>query len=214
MNLDERQTVFVGLLTIVAIIGIGFMYAPQLPDQLVTGWTFDGTPKDSASADTVLFAAPAFVLALLALFLVLPRIDPLKENIEKFREYYNGFIVLMMLYALLFYGMVIWYNLGILQNPTQIMLASLGMLFYYSGVLFKHAEQNWFIGIRTPWTLSSEDVWNRIHELGSILFKVSGMLAILSILTPVYSAYLALGPVLASSAFLFVYSYWLYRGEE
>lgn len=214
MELNTRRTILLSSGIIAVTILLGVLYAPQLPDQLVVGWEVDGTPKDTAGKTWALMFMPGVAIALLSLFLVLPRIDPLRENIRKFREYYNGFIVLMIGYILVFELLILGHNLGVVQNPEQFMLALLGPLFYYSGVLSRHAKRNWFIGIRTPWTLSSDAVWEQTHQIGSTLFKVSGVVALFSIVAGKYSIYLALGPILVSSIFLFVYSYWLYQKQE
>ncbi|MBN2478112.1 SdpI family protein, partial [Candidatus Micrarchaeota archaeon] len=72
---------------------------------------------------------------------------------------------------------------------------------------------NWFVGIRTPWTLSSEEVWNKTHKMGSKLFKAAGIIAFFGIIFPVYTVYLVLIPALTSVCWLFVYSYLEYNAE-
>jgi len=61
----------------------------------------------------------------------------------------------------------------------QMMVPALGILFYYCGILIENAKRNWFIGIRTPWTLSNEKVWERTHKIGGKLFKIAGLIAFL-----------------------------------
>jgi uncharacterized membrane protein len=69
---------------------------------------------------------------------------------------------------------------------------------------------NWFIGIRTPWTMSSELVWKKTHVLGGKLFKISGAIAVLGIFG-LYSIYLVVVPLIASALYLVVYSYLEYQ---
>ncbi len=68
-------------------------------------------------------------------------------------------------------------------------------------------------GIRTPWTLSSDRVWEETHRIGAILFKASGILTILGAFSGPYAIWFVMVPLLGSSLFLVVYSYVLYRRE-
>ena len=67
-----------------------------------------------------------------------------------------------------------------------------GALFIYIGFLVEHAEQNWFVGIRTPWTLSSERVWKKTHALGGTPFKVAGVIAIAGVFLAIMRSGLSL----------------------
>ena len=89
----------------------------------------------------------------------------------------------------------------------------LGLLFYYTGILLEHAERNWFIGIRTPWTLSSERVWKKTHKRGGILFKISGIIAAFSIFFQAYAFYFTIIPILLVALYTIVYSYYEYERE-
>ena len=75
----------------------------------------------------------------------------------------------------------------------------------------ENTHQNWFVGIRTPWTMSNKTVWQKTHALGGKLFKLTAVLGLLSIVLPDFALYLIIAPVLISSAVLFVYSYLEYQ---
>ncbi|HDM23196.1 MAG TPA: SdpI family protein, partial [Methanomicrobia archaeon] len=79
--------------------------------------------------------------------------------------------------------------------------------------LLENAKRNWFIGIRTPWTLSSEDVWNRTHKIGGKLFKVLGLVVIFGIFFQKYVLFFFLVPLLLVAGYLVVYSYFEYQKE-
>ena len=66
------------------------------------------------------------------------------------------------------YGLSVGYNLGWRFNFLRLLAPALGVLFYGIGVLMGKARLSWFAGIRTPWTLSNEEVWDRTHEMGTI----------------------------------------------
>jgi uncharacterized membrane protein len=90
----------------------------------------------------------------------------------------------------------------------------IGILFIYIGFLMEHAEPNWFVGIRTPWTLSSDSVWKKTHQKGATLFKLAGVVSMIGILAGMYAWLFILVPALAVAAFTVVYSYMEFRKEQ
>jgi uncharacterized membrane protein len=91
---------------------------------------------------------------------------------------------------------------------------ALGALFYGIGVMMGDAKFNWFVGVRTPWTLSSEEVWERTHRLGGRLFKNCGLAALLGMLARGWLALLlTVAPVLVAGIYLTYYSYAEYRRQ-
>jgi len=161
------------------------------------------------------FLMPLVTLGMLVLFLVLPGIDPLKANIAQFRESFNLFIVLIVAFMLYVHGLTLAWSLGYQDfKMSAAMLPFLGVLFIAIGWMLRKAKRNFFIGIRTPWTLSSDTVWDKTHRLGSSLFIASGALAIVGGFFGGMTAFwLTLVPLIGSSLFLVVYSYVLYRSE-
>ena len=88
----------------------------------------------------------------------------------------------------------------------------MGVLFFSIGIVIGKAKRNWFIGIRTPWTLSSEAVWDKTHRLGGKVFMVSGLVSLLGFFFEGYVALLLiLAPIMIGSIFLVVYSYFEYQ---
>ena len=152
---------------------------------------------------------------MLLLFIFLPKLDPLRKNYKNFITYYDSFILIFILFMSYIYIISILWNLGI-QIPIYLaLIPAIGFLFIYIGLILKHVKQNWFIGIRTPWSLSNEKVWNKTHKLGSKLFVISGIITLAGILfPPTFMILFILVPILASSIWLIVYSYLIYRKEK
>lgn len=160
-----------------------------------------------------LFFMPLVTMGIAVMFFLIPRIDPMKENIEKFRKYYDGFSILFILFLVAVHLYILLWNIGIVISSSVVLSVGIGLLFYYAGTLTEHAERNWFIGIRTPWTLSSDRVWKKTNKFGGKLFKIAGIIAILGVIFPEYTIFFILVPTLFIVGFAFVYSYVEYQKE-
>ncbi|MCC4770905.1 DUF1648 domain-containing protein [Methanosarcina sp. DH2] len=200
-----------GLVLLSFIISIYFY--PQVPEQMATHWNSQGEVDGYMSKLWGLFFMPLVITGLTIMFLVIPRIDPRKENIAKFRNYYDGFIVLLILFMVIVHIQILLWNTGIKISPNAVLPLGIGLLFYYIGILTENAERNWFIGIRTPWTLSSDRVWKRTNRLGGKLFKIAGIAAIFGAFFPELAIYFILVPVIFVAGFTVVYSYIEYQKE-
>ncbi|MCK5564296.1 MAG: SdpI family protein [Planctomycetes bacterium] len=196
---------------IIAGFAVSFYYYPQLPDRMASHWNAKGQVDDTMGKEVGAFMMPAAMAITAAIFLVILRIDPLKKNIEKFKSYYFGFIIAE---CLLLFGIHCWmllWNVGIKMSPNVIMPIGIGPLFFFIGYIMKNIKRNWFMGIRTPWTLSNETVWKRTHEVSGKLFMGSGIIATSGMFWPEYSIWLIIVPVLTVAAISIVYSYVVFR---
>lgn len=207
--MKNKEALF--LFLILVTFASGIILYPFLPEKMATHWNAAGEANGYSSKAFGVFFMPIMSLFLAILLLSIPKIDPLKENIEKFRKYYDWFMIIMLFFFLYIYLLTLIWNLGIEFDMTKMILPAMGIIFYAGGIMMEKSERNWFIGIRTPWTLSSDRVWDKTHKVGSKLFKLSGILSLIGMFFGKYSIYFIIGPVIFSSIFLFVYSYWEYK---
>lgn len=185
-----------------------------MPDKFASHWNIQGQVDGYMSKFWGLFMMPFISLGMLILFFALPRIDPLKKNIEDFRNYYDWFIILILLFLVYIYKLTILWNLNYKFNMGQMLIPAFAVLFFYSGILLEKSKMNWFIGIQTPWTLSSESVWEKTHKLGGLLFKISAVLSLVGVAFPSYAFYFVLGPIILSTIYIVYYSYAEYSKEN
>lgn len=208
-----RKSEIVVLVIIIISIIIGIYFYPRMPERVASHWNTKGEVDDYMSKFWGLFLMPIISTILLLLFIFMPKIDPLKANVEKFRKYFDNFIVLLIAFLFYLYLLTIFWNLNIKFSMIGFLAPAFGILFYYCGVLVENAKRNWFIGIRTPWTLSNEKVWDKTHKIGGKLFKIVGIIAFLGISFQNYALFLVLVPVILITIYTIVYSYIEYQKE-
>jgi uncharacterized membrane protein len=200
------------LVVIIAFILGAYLY-PYFPDQIASHWNIRGEVNGYMPKLAGLFIMPVIAFLFFLLFLAIPRIDPLKYNIEKFRGYYERFVLLVILFLFYLDLLVIWWSLGARFNLIQYLAPAFAILIYYAGILMEKAKRNWFIGVRTPWTMSSDKVWNKTSKVGGLLFKIAGIIALIGTVLPDYAIFLIVVPIILFTVYLFVYSYQEYEKE-
>jgi len=211
MNTRKAIIIIFGLVLISFVIGVYFY--SQMPSQMASHWNAQGEVDGYMPKFWGLFLMPLINIGLVLLFVFIPKIDPLKENIEKFRGYYNWFIVLFFVFMISLYTQTILWNLGIEISPNVFLPIGLGFLFFYAGVLCENAKRNWFIGIRTPWTLSNEKVWEKTNKLGGKLFKIVGVFVLFGAFFEKCAVLFVIIPVISISVYLVIFSYFEYQKE-
>lgn len=207
----KTNLIIAGILLFSFILSVYFY--SQVPEQMATHWNSRGEVDGYMPKLWGLFSMPVVTTGLVLMLLVVPRIDPKKGNIEKFRKYYDKFIIIFVLFMVTIHLQILLWNTGIRINPNSVLPAGIGVLFYYIGNLIENAERNWFIGIRTPWTLSSDGVWRKTNRLGAKLFKTAGIVAIFGVLVPDFAFLFIIIPALFIAGFTIVYSYVEYQKE-
>jgi len=186
-----------------------FALGPRLPETMVTHWNAAGVPDDTMPKFWGQVAVPAISAGTLAVCLLAPRVDPKRERIEEFRGAYNDFLVVLAAFLAFTHGVVLAVNVGYVAPINAVLLGGVGFLVFSLGSLLESAEQNWVVGVRTPWTLSDEDVWDRTHAVGAWLFRLSGIVAVVGAFAGRYAVYFVVGPPVVSALALTVYSYYL-----
>lgn len=200
------------LLVFVAVCVYTAVVYPGLPDTVPTHWGPDGKPNAWGSRNTV-FLWPGITLGMTVLMWVLPVISPKNFKIDSFRQTFNYivFIVVAMMGYISFVGLLMT------QNPHwDLSKALLGGILAFTGLLgnmLGKVKRNFFVGIRTPWTLANERVWDATHRLGARLMTFAGVAGAIAILVgapamPVFFVFIAL------TLYPVVYSLILYKRLE
>lgn len=212
--MTTRTTTIISLVLIAAAVLAGVLLWNRLPDPMPSHWNAAGEIDGYMPKFWGVFLVPIITIVLVPLFLVIPHIDPLKANIAKFRGIFNWFIVGFVAYMLYVYALTLFAALGTPFNMTTMLLPVVGLLFIGVGYMMAQAKRNFFIGIRTPWTLSSETVWDETHKLGSKLFMLGGIVTIISAFLGEVGFWFVMVAAFVAAIVPMIYSYILWRREN
>lgn len=193
------------------ILAISFYSAPCLPDQLPTHWNSMGEVDGYGSKMFVLWFFPLLTLGIYLLMMLLPKIDPLRKNYEKFKTPY--FVIRTTL--VVFFGFLYFYtiiaSLGYAPNINYFIIPFVSLMLVVFGIVMPKIKKNYFVGIRTPWTLQSDKVWEETHKVGGISLIVTGILTLFTLGLGKYMITFYVVLIVAGSLVPVVYSYFLYR---
>lgn len=212
--MSTKTSLTISFILIATAAMVGLVLWNQLPDPMPSHWNAAGEVDGTMSKFLGIWLMPLMTLGMTLLLAAVPAIDPLKANIEKFRGLYNFFIVGFVAYMLYVYGLTLSAALGYQFNMTYMLLPVAGLLFIGISFLIENAKRNFFIGIRTPWTLVSDSVWEKTHKLGAQTFRIGGALVIVSAFFGENGFWLLMAALLFAALVPVAYSYIAWRQEN
>jgi len=210
MKIKIKTEILPIILVIVSILASFYFFA-NFPEQVPTHWNWQGQPDDWSGKTFAAFFFPALILGMYLLFIFLPKIDPRKERYEEFKKTYHRFKNVFILFFTILYFTASLSAIGWNVRMEWIMPIIIGLLFIFIGNYLSKLKPNYFIGIRTPWTLANEEVWNKSHRFGGKIFALLGLFMAYSPLLPrEVGPWVIIGPILAGILLIMVYSYLIY----
>ena len=202
------------LIVAVAFIASAVVYA-SLPDRMPTHWNLQGEVDGWSARSWGAWMIPLMITLLWAMMRWLPSIDPRGSNYVKFSGAFDAIMIAVMLFMLGVHAIILRASLGYPVALDRVMPFGIGLLLIVIGNLLPRARSNWFVGIRTPWTLSSDRVWEKTHRFGGRLFVVGGILIALTALAGGVWTQWVFGAVIAACLLAAViYSYVEWRKEK
>jgi uncharacterized membrane protein len=200
---------------IIAATVVSIVMYPRIPETMPTHWSASGEVNGWSSRLFGAWLMPLMMAVVWIVMRMLPHIDPRRANYEKFSGMYEALIDLTLVFMLGLHVLVLTAATGAEVDMARIIPISVGVFFVLMGVMLPRAHPNWFVGIRTPWTLSSDQSWERTHKLGGLLFIITGVLAIAAALViPTKAVWVMLTAGIGMTVFLFAYSYMVWKGDE
>ena len=200
------------MLILISTIGVIMIY-DSLPQQIPGQFGIDGKVQryDDKSSIFITAAIPAFILLMM---FVLPKIDPKRKSYTKHKKAYEITTITIIVVLIIIQWCIIFESLGFDLNINIYIKAIIGLLFIVLGNYMSQFRQNFFIGIKTPWTLSSEYVWRKTHRVGSYCFIIAGLILILTAFVENKTIEtIALVSIFGTVLIPCIYSYFIYKKE-
>jgi uncharacterized membrane protein len=199
------------VLVLISVLAGAIAYS-SLPEIVPSHWDFRGEVDGYSSRVWAAFGLPLINAAMVLLFHFLPRIDPRKQNYQRFGRAYRLLKILIIGFMTALHAVVLLTGLGMVLNVSLIVQLGVSLLFIALGIIMAQIEPNYFVGIRTPWTIADEDVWRLTHRASAKVWISAGFVSLIASFIPVQAAsYVMLAAILSATIFSVVYSYIVYR---
>ena len=200
-------------LGIVSFLGTFLIYK-RLPEQIPIHWGINGE-VDNYGSRMMALVTGIMPVGLYLLMLYLPKIDPRRENYAKHSGAYGVMQMSIVLFFIVIHWAIMYFSLGNTFNIGRLVTIGIGILFIIIGNYMSQIRHNYFIGIKTPWTLASEYVWKKTHRLGGIVFIISGILMGLSTFIDYkFSGTIIVVLIIGMITGLYLYSYLVFNKNE
>lgn len=216
----KRWMIFALALTLIeaaVMVYIGFFRTDLVLEKIPVHWNVHMNPDawtDREHFCWYLLIAPGVMLLMIGLMALLPWLSPKNFEIERF----GGTFAALMTVLVVFFGylgvLILW--AGLEENPPywrQCFIAGFFALFAVIGNMLGKVQRNFFVGIRTPWTLASETVWNRTHRVAAWLWVAAGLLGGVLVLCGA-PFWIALILILAAALLPILHSLILYKSLQ
>ncbi|MGN0416389.1 SdpI family protein [Anaerostipes faecalis] len=179
MKIKNKRIFIIFILSLIVSI-VFFFY---LPDKIPTHWNIYGEIDHYGSKFTI-FMEPALIFILWMFMDILRKADPKRKNYQKFEKEYEHFklVICLLMFALQIFTIAVTFGVPI--KIDVVLPFIIGFLLAYVGNMMPKIKFNYFMGIKTPWTLNSEEVWFRTHRFAGKLWFIGGILAALSSFLP------------------------------
>jgi uncharacterized membrane protein len=201
----------------ILIIAFSFVFAavmyPSLPEYIPTHWNAAGDVDNYTPKPWGVFLLPALAWVLFVIMKLIPVISPKGFRTDQFMEVVRLFQVVLVAFMAVLTVATLLYAAGYEIAMPRFMTGTLGVLFLILGNYMGKVRKNFFIGIRTPWTLASSEVWVRTHRLAAWLFTLAGIAALMSALYLPDLRVVVVGALIAGFVPV-IYSFLLYRRLE
>lgn len=214
LQLRLKDELFPLSILLLAIL-ISILSYNQLPEQIVSHWNLAGEADGWSSKKFHAIFFPALLIFIYLLMNILPKIDPNKKRYAEFQKVYLTLRNIILLSLFIIFTGATLSNLGYNINIGILASTTIAILFIILGNYLGKLKRNWFIGIKTPWTISSENSWNKTHRLGGKLFVALGLITLfLPLLSAQATFWFMIGGSFALIITVTIYSYIIYRKDK
>jgi uncharacterized membrane protein len=202
------------ILLIAAMFAGALIVWPSAPDQIPVHWNTGGDVDRYGGKVEGLLGLPLLTLGLYLVMRFVPRIDPGRANYARFGGAYTAIRAGLVVLMAGVFGVVLAWVLKWPVDVSRVVPLGVGALFILFGAVLGKVRPNWFVGVRTPWTISSKTSWVRTHRLGGWLFMALGVLfAVTGFFKLGRFGFVTAGAVIGVVVILYAYSYFVWRAD-
>ncbi|MDD3083918.1 MAG: SdpI family protein [Candidatus ainarchaeum sp.] len=209
MNSTKLSYYLIFLMLVISLIS-SFLVFDLVPNTIPSHWNAEGKVDGYSPKELGLFLMPIITILVIITIIIIPKIDPKKKNIKKFRFYFDVFVVTLTGFLLYLHFLTIFYALELIKNMILMLLPAFAFLFFVIGIMVEKAKQNYTIGIRTPWTLANEKVWEKTHEKTGKWIKIASIITLIGIFFQGLEIFFILTPIIIVFIISTIYSYYLF----
>lgn len=215
--MNMRPMLVVNFLLIVAMVAISAWGWQAIPEGalLPTRFDIEGNPGQPVAKEIYLVLMPAIALGLTLLLWVLPKLDPRRANMAASAKFWNVAAILSIGVLAYVHALIVAKGIGYAIDLGSALIPGLGVLFVGLGNYLGKTRSNWFGGVRTPWSLSSEYSWEKTHRWSGRMMVASGLATIGAwfVLDAKTAFFVLIGLVTASAVISIVLSYIFWRAD-
>lgn len=179
--MKTRTMLLCGVLLVAAMLAYSLWLYPSLPERIPTHWNWKGEVDGWSGRSFGSFFLPGMSAGLLLLLLALPWLSPKGFQVEPFRSTYNLIVVLILALMAYIHVVALQAALHPRMDVSRALIGGIFLLFGGIGLLLNRVKRNFWVGVRTPWTLANETVWDKTHRLSARLYFATGMLGAVAI---------------------------------
>jgi uncharacterized membrane protein len=203
--------VMAGMLVASAVAWVSLPNEAEIP----VHWNLAGEVDGTVSKAVGLLLTPAIALALTGILAAVPFLDPRREHMRQSMTAYTIVCSSVIVFIGLVHLAIVWAALGNELDIARLMGIGAAAMFGVIGLVIGRTRSNWFMGVRTPWTLSSERSWERTHRLAGWLFLAAAAIMLVAgvIGTPELVFAAVIGSVLIVTVVVVAYSYLVWRDD-
>lgn len=206
---------WLGFLIALATLVFSAAVVSRLPEQVPTHFNMQGEPDDFTGRIWAAFLMPLMAILMYGLFHLFPKISPRRANMDRFEDTYWLIANLVVAFMCALHVLVLGRALGWPVDITSAVLLGVGLMFMVIGNVLPRTRSNWWIGIRTPWTMESENVWRATHRLAGKTFMIGGAITVVGALMPAaVRPWIAMGALGIGGFIPVIYSYLYWRREK
>ncbi|MGB9479442.1 MAG: SdpI family protein, partial [Candidatus Acidiferrum sp.] len=174
----SRKYYLVGMLLTAAVLVATVVAYPYLPSSVATHWNMQNQPNGYSPKWTLFLIGPGFMAGMMLLMHLLPWLSPKNFEVDKFRSTYLQIMLMLVAMVAYFYAVILWAGVGHPLNVGRAVVGGVCLLFSLLGNLMGKVRRNFYIGVRTPWALANERVWNATHRFAAKTLVAGGLVGL------------------------------------